>query len=73
MEEKMVGRIPSDDEIQLLKRALASRCEHLSIVPEGCAAHIAAEQILELFDLGITDERKLAMATISVDTGRSRH
>ncbi len=69
----MVGRILSDDEIQLLKRALASRCEHLSIVPEGCAAHIAAEQILELFDLGITDERKLAMAPISVDTGRSRH
>jgi len=68
----MVGRIPSDADIQLLKRALASRCERLNIVPEGCAAQIAAEQILELFDLGIRDERRLAMAPIFISVGNRR-
>lgn len=69
----MVARIPSDGEIQLLKRALASRCERFNIVPEGCAAQIAAQQILDLFDLGITDERRLAMATIVPVAGNRRH
>jgi hypothetical protein len=68
----MASRIPSDDQICLLKRALVRRCEHFHIVPEGSAAQLAAEQIVELFNLGITDEWRLATATVS-SPGGGRH
>lgn len=66
MGETMINRIPSDQEIELLKRALSRQCESLCIVPEGVEALFVAQQLMELFSLGLTDEQDLATITLSV-------
>lgn len=60
----MITRSPSDQEIELLKRALSRQCESRCIVPEGVEALLVAQQLMELFSLGITDEQELATAML---------
>lgn len=69
----MNQRILSDNDIDLLKRALVRRCQYLGISPDGVAAHIAAGELLERFHLGWSDERQLATGPIAISVGNSAH
>lgn len=69
----MMNRIQSDEEVELLKRALASRCKRLCIVPEGLEALLVATQIMELFSLGITEELRLATESLPAACSLTRH
>jgi len=69
----MDQRILSNSDIELLKRALVGRCKYLGISPDGAAAHTAAEQLLELFYLGWSDEQQLATGPIAVSAGNNCH
>ena len=69
----MFDRILSDEDIELLKRALSGRCMYLGISPEGAAAQFAAGQLMELFHLGVVDEQELAMGPIAFAAARSQH
>ncbi|MCV9967430.1 hypothetical protein OIU34_36975 [Pararhizobium sp. BT-229] len=63
----------SDDDIELLKRALLGRCMHLGISPEGAAAQVAAGQLMDLFQLGIVDEQELARGPIPIAAAGRQH
>ncbi len=69
----MIDRTLSDEDIELLKRALSGRCTHLGISPEGAAAQFAAGQLMELFQLGIVDEQELAKGPIAIAAVGSQH
>ncbi|WP_426237867.1 hypothetical protein [Pararhizobium sp. DWP1-1-3] len=69
----MDHRILSDSDIDLLKRALIHRCKYLGISPDGAAAHTAAGELLEMFQLGWSDERQLATGPIAIPIGNNSH
>ncbi|MBP1862071.1 hypothetical protein [Rhizobium herbae] len=69
----MIDRILSDDDIELLKRALSGRCMHLAISPDGVAAQFAASQLMEMFQLGVINEQQLARGPIPIAAAGNQH
>lgn len=69
----MDKRILSDSDIELLKRVLIRRCEYLGISPDGAAALGAADQLLQLFHLGWSDEQKLATVPMAISPNSHCH
>ncbi|MBP1861494.1 hypothetical protein [Rhizobium herbae] len=69
----MINRKLSDEDIELLKRALSGRCMHLGISPDGVAAQFAAGQLMEMFQLGVIDEWQLARGPIPIAAASNQH